>query len=115
MAEITSAKAMARTVRVSPRKTRLVLDLIRGKNVADAIAILKFTPNKAARIVEKTLNSAIANAENNHNMDVNNLYVAECFVGEGPTLKRVRPRAQGRAFRVFKRTSNITIVLKEKE
>ena len=106
---------MARTVRVSPRKTRLVLDLIRGKNVADAIAILKFTPNKAARIVEKTLNSAIANAENNHNMDVNNLYVAECFVGEGPTLKRVRPRAQGRAFRVFKRTSNITIVLKEKE
>ena len=65
MAEITSAKAMARTVRVSPRKTRLVLDLIRGKNVADAIAILKFTPNKAARIVEKTLNSAIANAENN--------------------------------------------------
>ena len=115
MAEITSAKAMARTVRVPPRKTRLVLDLIRGKNVADAIAILKFTPNKAARIVEKTLNSAIANAENNHSMDVNNLYVAECFVGEGPTLKRVRPRAQGRAFRVSKRTSNITIVLKEKE
>jgi len=69
MAEITSAKAMARTVRVSPRKTRLVLDLIRGKNVADAIAILKFTPNKAARIVEKTLNSAIANAENNFGLE----------------------------------------------
>lgn len=69
MAEITSAKAMARTVRVSPRKTRLVLDLIRGKNVADAIAILKFTPNKAARVVEKVLNSAIANAENNFGLE----------------------------------------------
>lgn len=69
MAEITSAKAMARTVRVSPRKTRLVLDLIRGKNVADAIAILKFTPNKAARVIEKTLNSAIANAENNFGLE----------------------------------------------
>ena len=77
MAEITSAKAMARTVRVSPRKTRLVLDLIRGKNVADAIAILKFTPNKAARIVEKTLNSAIANAENNFGLEKANLVVSE--------------------------------------
>ena len=75
MAEITSAKAMARTVRVSPRKTRLVLDLIRGKNVADAIAILKFTPNKAARIVEKTLNSAIANAGNNFGLEKANLVV----------------------------------------
>ena len=73
MAEITSAKAMARTVRVSPRKTRLVLDLIRGKNVADAIAILKFTPNKAARVVEKVLNSAIANAENNFGLEKANL------------------------------------------
>ena len=79
MAEITSAKAMARTVRVSPRKTRLVLDLIRGKNVADAIAILKFTPNKAARIVEKTLNSAIANAENNFGLEKANLVVSETF------------------------------------
>ena len=77
MAEITSAKAMARTVRVSPRKTRLVLDLIRGKNVADAIAILKFTPNKAARIVEKTLNSAIANAENNFGLEKANLVVSQ--------------------------------------
>ena len=115
MAEITSAKAMARTVRVSPRKTRLVLDLIRGKNVADAIAILKFTPNKAARIVEKTLNSAIANAENNHNMNTDALYVDQVFVCPGPVMKRVRPRAQGRAFRILKRTSHITIVLKEKE
>ncbi|MFR4697586.1 MAG: 50S ribosomal protein L22, partial [Streptococcus salivarius] len=85
MAEITSAKAMARTVRVSPRKTRLVLDLIRGKNVADAIAILKFTPNKAARIVEKTLNSAIANAENNFGLEKANLVVSEAFANEGPT------------------------------
>ena len=82
MAEITSAKAMARTVRVSPRKTRLVLDLIRGKNVADAIAILKFTPNKAARIVEKTLNSAIANAENNFGLEKANLVVSETFASE---------------------------------
>ena len=79
MAEITSAKAMARTVRVSPRKTRLVLDLIRGKNVADAIAILKFTPNKAARVVEKVLNSAIANAENNFGLEKANLVVSENF------------------------------------
>ena len=97
MAEITSAKAMARTVRVSPRKTRLVLDLIRGKNVADAIAILKFTPNKAARIVEKTLNSAIANAENNFGLEKANLVVSETFANEGPTMKRFRPRAKGSA------------------
>ena len=100
MAEITSAKAMARTVRVSPRKTRLVLDLIRGKNVADAIAILKFTPNKAARIVEKTLNSAIANAET--------------FANEGPTMKRFRPRAKGSASPINKRTTHVTVVVSEK-
>ena len=88
---------MARTVRVSPRKTRLVLDLIRGKNVADAIAILKFTPNKAARIVEKTLNSAIANAENNFGLEKANLVVSETFANEGPTMKRFRPRAKGSA------------------
>ena len=114
MAEITSAKAMARTVRVSPRKTRLVLDLIRGKNVADAIAILKFTPNKAARIVEKTLNSAIANAENNFDLDVENLVVSEGFVNEGPTMKRFRPRAKGSASPINKRTSHITVVVSEK-
>ena len=105
MAEITSAKAMARTVRVSPRKTRLVLDLIRGKNVADAIAILKFTPNKAARIVEKTLNSAIANAENNFGLEKAN---------EGPTMKRFRPRAKGSASPINKRTTHVTVVVSEK-
>ena len=88
MAEITSAKAMARTVRVSPRKSRLVLDNIRGKNVADAIAILKFTPNKAAGIIEKVLNSAIANAENNFGLEKANLVVSEAFANEGPTMKR---------------------------
>ena len=114
MAEITSAKAMARTVRVSPRKTRLVLDLIRGKNVADAIAILKFTPNKAARIVEKTLNSAIANAENNFSLEKANLVVSEAFANEGPTMKRFRPRAKGSASPINKRTTHVTVVVSEK-
>ncbi|MCC9945471.1 50S ribosomal protein L22 [Streptococcus agalactiae] len=112
MAEITSAKAMARTVRVSPRKTRLVLDLIRGKNVADAIAILKFTPNKAARVIEKTLNSAIANAENNFGLEKANLVVSETF--EGPTMKRFRPRAKGSASPINKRTTHVTVVVSEK-
>ena len=88
MAEITSAKAMARTVRVSPRKSRLVLDNIRGKSVADAIAILTFTPNKAAEIILKVLNSAVANAENNFGLDKANLVVSEAFANEGPTMKR---------------------------
>ena len=114
MAEITSAKAMARTVRVSPRKTRLVLDLIRGKNVADAIAIWKFTPNKAARIVEKTLNSAIANAENNFGLEKANLVVSEAFANEGPTMKRFRPRAKGSASPINKRTTHVTVVVSEK-
>ena len=97
MAEITSAKAMARTVRVSPRKSRLVLDNIRGKSVADAIAILTFTPNKAAEIILKVLNSAVANAENNFGLDKANLVVSEAFANEGPTMKRFRPRAKGSA------------------
>lgn len=109
------AKAYLRYARIAPRKVKIVLDLIRNQPTSMAIAILKHTPKAACEPVLKLLNSAIANADNNHNMDVSNLYVAECFVGEGPILKRVRPRAQGRAFRVFKRTSNITIVLKEKE
>lgn len=112
MAEITSAKAMARTVRVSPRKTRLVLDLIRGKKVADAI--LKFTPNKAARVIEKTLNSAIANAENNFGLEKANLVVSETFANEGPTMKRFRPRAKGSASPINKRTTHVTVVVSEK-
>ena len=114
MAEITSAKATAKTVRVSPRKTRLVIDLIRGKRVADAIAILKFTPTKAAVEVENVLKSAIANAENNNGMDRSKLFIEECYASNGPIMKRVQPRAQGRAYRIEKRMSHITIVLNER-
>ena len=109
------ARAKLSYARISSRKVKIVIDMIRNKPVGEAMGILKNTPKAASELLIKLLNSAAANAENNHNMDVNNLYVAECYVGEGPILKRVRPRAQGRAFRVFKRTSNITIVLKEKE
>lgn len=109
------ARAYLRNARIAPRKVQIVLDLIRNKPAKQALAILKYTPKAACEPVEKLLKSAIANAENNHNMDVNSLYVAECFVGQGPTMKRVRPRAQGRAYRVLKRTSNITIVVKEQE
>ncbi|XBG73314.1 50S ribosomal protein L22 [Enterococcus cecorum] len=112
--QITSAKATAKTVRTSPRKARLVIDLIRGKSVAEAIAILKFTPNKVASIIEKVLMSAIANAENNFDLDVENLYVSEAFVNEGPTMKRFRPRAKGSASPINKRTSHITVVVSEK-
>lgn len=109
------ARAYLRHARISPRKVQIVLDLIRNKPSDMALAILKHTPKAASEPLIKLLNSAVANAENNHHMDKNNLYVAECFVSPGPTLKRIRPRAQGRAFRILKRTSHITIVLKEKE
>lgn len=109
------ARAKLSYARISSRKVKIVIDLIRNKPVGEALGILKNTPKAASEPVEKLLKSAIANAENNHNMDVNNLYVAEIFAGQGPTLKRIRPRAQGRAFRIRKRTSHITIVLKEKE
>ena len=109
------AKAIARTVRIAPRKVRLVVDLIRGKQVGEAVAILHLTPKAASPVVEKVLKSAIANAEHNYEMDVNNLVVSEVFVDEGPTLKRFRPRAQGRASAINKRTSHITIVVSEKK
>ena len=108
------AKAYLRYARISPRKVQIVLDLIRNQS-AEAMAILQHTPKAASELLVKLLKSAIANAENNHNMDKNNLYVAECFVCPGPIMKRIRPRAQGRAFRVLKRSSHITLVLKEKE
>lgn len=108
------AKAVARYVRIAPRKVRLVVDLIRGKEVGEAIAILRHTPKSSTPVLEKLLNSAMANAENNYQMDVNNLVISEAYVDEGPTLKRFRPRAQGRASRINKRTSHITIVLTEK-
>ena len=108
------ARAIAKYVRMSPMKVGVVLDLIRGKNVNEAFAILQYTPKDAAVVINKVLKSAVANAENNHGMDVSSLYVAEVFANQGPTLKRVQPRAQGRAFRIRKRTSHITIVLKER-
>jgi large subunit ribosomal protein L22 len=109
------AKAVARTVRIAPRKVRLVVDLIRGKQVGEAVAILKHTPKAASPIVEKVLKSAVANAEHNYDMDVNNLLVSEAYVDEGPTMKRFRPRAQGRASQILKRTSHITIVVSEQK
>ena len=109
------AKATAKFVRVSPRKVAIVLDLIRGKDVRYAEAVLKHTPKAACEPLLKLLKSAMANAENNHDMDVSRLYVAECNATAGPILKRIRPRAQGRAFRINKRTSHITLVLKEKK
>ncbi len=109
------ARAVARYVRVSPRKARLVIDLIRGKSVEEATAILRFTPRAAAEVVEKVLLSAAANAEKNLKIKRDDLYVSTVFVDEGPTLKRIRPRAMGRAARIDKRTSHITVVVKQRE
>lgn len=109
------AKAQSKMVRISSRKVKLVLDLVRGKDVGEAIAILRLTPKAASPVVEKLIMSAVANAEHNYNMDTDNLFVKEIFVGEGPTLKRFRPRAQGRASAIMKRTSHITAVVAEKE
>lgn len=109
------AKAILKYTRISPRKVGIVLDLIRNKPVDLAMGILKNTPKAACEDLEKLLKSAVANAENNFNMDKNNLYISECFVCPGPILKRIRPRAQGRAFKILKRTSHVTIVVKEKE
>lgn len=108
------ATAKVTFVRIAPRKVKIVLDLIRNQPAEKAMAILKYTPKAACEVVEKLLKSAMANAENK-DMDVSKLYVAECYVGQGPTLKRIRPRAQGRAFRINKKTSHITLVLKEAE
>ncbi|GGJ01063.1 50S ribosomal protein L22 [Alicyclobacillus cellulosilyticus] len=112
--EVRQTRARAKYIRIAPRKVRLVVDLIRGKRVQEALAILKFTPRGASPVVEKVLRSAIANAQNNHNMDVDRLYIKEIYVDPGPTLKRFRPRAQGRAFSILKRTSHITVVVAEK-
>lgn len=107
------ARAKLSYARISSRKVKIVIDMIRNKPVGEAMGILKNTPKAASELLIKLLNSAAANAENNHNMDKNSLYVAEIYANQGPTLKRVRPRAQGRAFRIMKRTSHITVVLKE--
>lgn len=108
------AKAQANYVRIAPRKAQLVIDLIRGKDVGEAIAILRHTPKAVSPIIEKILNSAIANAEHNFSLDTNNLKISEAYVNQGPIMKRFRPRAQGRATRINKRTSHITLVVSEK-
>ena len=114
MAASNIARAQARFVRVTPQKARRVIDLIRGMDAVQAQALLRFAPQTASEPIGKVLDSAIANATNNHSMDARNLYVAEAFVDEGPTMKRFRPRAQGRASQILKRTSHITVILEEK-
>ena len=107
------ARAQARYVRVTPMKARRVIDLIRGMNASDAQAVLKFAPQAASEPIGKVLDSAIANATNNHAMDPRSLVVSAAFVDEGPTMKRIRPRAQGRAYRIRKRSSHITVIVSD--
>ena len=109
------AKAHLKYLRISPRKVGIVLDLIRNKPAKYAMAVLKNTPKAASEPVAKLLKSAMANAENNYGMNKDALVVKECYANAGPILKRIMPRAQGRAFRINKRTSHVTIVLEEKE
>ena len=111
---VVEAKATLRFARISSRKVKIVADLIRGKKVDEALAIVKFTPKASSKTIEKLLLSAIANAENNHGMNRGNLIVSEIYANQGPTLKRIRPAAKGSAVRIRKRTSHITIVLKER-
>ena len=107
-------KAIAKTVRIAPRKVRLVLDLVRGKDVAEAKGILKFTPNRSAVTIAKLVDSAVANATNNHAQDASKLYIKACYANEGVTMKRFMPRAKGNASQILKRTSHITIVVEER-
>ena len=109
------AKAYLKYLRIAPRKVQIVADLIRGKDAGEAMAIIMNTPKAASEPMAKLLKSAVANAENNHGMNTDKLYVKEVHVGPGPIMKRVMPRAQGRAFRILKRTSHITLVLGERE
>ena len=106
-----SARAQARFVRVTPQKARRVVDLIRGMQAAEAVTLLRFAPQAASEPIGKVVASAIANATNNYNLDARTLVVSEIFVDEGPTMKRFRPRAQGRASQILKRTSHITVVV----
>ncbi|MDD2572998.1 MAG: 50S ribosomal protein L22 [Bacillota bacterium] len=109
------AKAHVKYVRISPRKVEVVLDQIRGKSIDEALAILRYLPQKGARITEKVIQSAAANAENNHDMIRDNLYVAQIFANQGPTMKRYKARAQGRANLIRKRSTHISVVLREKQ
>ena len=107
------SRAVARYIRISPRKIRLIMDAIRGKRIEEALSQLSFAPQKGAFILKKLINSAVANAEQNFEMDVDKLYIKRIYADEGPTLKRFRPRAMGRAARIRKRTSHLTVVLDE--
>jgi large subunit ribosomal protein L22 len=110
----TRPSAKVSYARVSVQKACFVLDAIRGKDVETALGILAYNPRYASSVIEKVLKSAIANAENNNGMDVSKLYIEECYAGQAPTMKRIRPRAQGRAYRILKRMSHITVVLNER-
>ena len=108
------AKAIAKYVRIAPRKVRIVIDLIRGKNVTEALAVLKNTPKVASEVIYKVSKSAIANAENNYDMNSDALFVSAAFVDQGPTMKRIHPRSRGQAFKILKRSSHVTVVVKER-
>ena len=108
-------KASARYIRISPRKVRVVIDLVRGKSVTEALTLLKFIPKRASEPIAKVIASAAANAEHNFNLNKDNLVVSQAFVDQGPTLKRFHPRQRGQAFPILKRTSHITVTVKEKE
>ncbi|MGD2126570.1 MAG: 50S ribosomal protein L22 [Desulfobacteraceae bacterium] len=107
------ARAVARYVRISPRKARLIMDQIRGKKVEEALRLLSYSPQKGSFLLRKLINSAVANAETNSEIDVDNLFIKRVFADEGPTMKRFRPRAMGRATRIRKRTSHLTVILDE--
>ena len=107
-------KATAKYIRIAPRKIRIVMNLIRGKSIREAFAILKFTPKVGSEVIEKVLRSAVANAEHNNDMDVEKMFVSSCSVDQGPTLKRIHPRSRGQAFKILNRSSNVTVAVSEK-
>ena len=109
------SSAVARYVRISPRKVRLVMNQVRGKRVEEAVNMLSFASQKGAAILLKLINSAVANAQQNSDIDVDNLYIKKIYADEGPVMKRFRPRASGRATRILKRTSHLTVILNEKK
>ncbi|MGE5591445.1 MAG: 50S ribosomal protein L22 [Bacillota bacterium] len=109
------AKATARDIRIAPRKARIVIDQIRGKSVGEALSLLQFIPKRASKVIEKVVKSAAANAEHNLELNRDTLYVSEAYVDQGPTLKRFHPHQRGQAFPILKRTSHITVVVREKE
>jgi large subunit ribosomal protein L22 len=115
--EIRTKQALAKVtdIRIAPRKVRVVVDLIRGKNIEDALALLRFLPKRAAEVVGKVVKSAAANAEHNFELNRDRLYVSQAYVDAGPTLKRFQPRQRGQAFQIKKRSSHITVVVRERE